>query len=280
MLRPPTTKTGRALRWASLLALSLVIGLSVAVIARGDISLTDLGATLSSVRNSSLDASLLSDVRSALALSRRVSGMKFDVAARSGIVTLSGRVPTREARSIIEAIVADTPGVLEVHNRLLVDAGVAAGYERTLLQRIADLETEVAVQERLRREPRLVHSGLRVSVERGVTVLRGEVESDAEGAEAERIVQAAVGADQVRNELRSLGLSASGEDRLARLVEFELYTAGAFELVRIQVTSVGGRVTLHGGVRTPAERLLAERVAKDVPGVLEVVNELTLERAS
>ncbi|MGE3374492.1 MAG: BON domain-containing protein [Vicinamibacteria bacterium] len=273
--------TRRALRWLSLLALSLVLGLSVAVIARGDrFDLKDIGATLTSVRDSSLDAALLGRVRSALALSRRVSGLRFELDARSGVVTLSGRVPTREARSIIEAIVGDTPGVLEVHNRLQVDASVAAGYERTLLQRIADLETEVAVQERLRLEPRLVHSGLRVSVERGVTVLRGEVESDAERAEAQRIVQAAVGADQVRNELRSLGLSASGEDRLARLVEFELYTAGAFDLVRIQVTSMGGRVTLHGDVRTPAERLLAERVAQDVPGVIEVVNELTLERAS
>lgn len=277
-----TVKRSPRTRWLVVPTLTLLVGAAVGVIAYGDrLTLGDFGKTLATVRDNSLDAALEAKVHSALALSRRVSGMKFDVEGRAGVVTLAGRVPTREARSIIEAIAADTPGVTEVQNRLIVDARATANsYEQTLLQRIADLETHVAVQERLRREPLLARSSLKVDVERGVVVLRGEVGSELERASAQGIAQSAVGAEHVRNELRTLGPAGGDEDLLARRVLFELYSVAAFDLVRIQVSSDGGRVMLHGSVRTRAERLLAARLAEAVPGVLEVVNDLTLEKAS
>lgn len=286
MPRPLSTEAvargRRSRRWPAVLALSLVCGVSAGVIAYGDrLSLSDIGRTLSNVRDTSLDAALEARTRSALSLSRRVSGMRFEVEARSGVVTLSGRVPTQEARSIIEAIAADTPGVSEVQNHLVVDArATATGYEQTLLQRIADLETHVAVQERLRREPLLARSGVRVDVERGVVVLRGEAESEVQRASAQEIAEAAVGAEHVRNEVRAPSPAGNGEELLTQRIEFELYSSAAFDLPRIQVSTEGGRATLRGAVRSRAERLLAERLVERVPGVLEVVNELTYERAS
>jgi osmotically-inducible protein OsmY len=263
------------------LGLGLALAVCAGVIAYGDhLGLAEIGQTLSSVRDTSLDAAFEAKVRSALALSRRVSGLKFDLEARSGVVTLRGRVPTQEARSIIDAIVTDTPGTVEVRDELVVDPKAAAnGYEQTLLQRISDLETHVAVQERLRHEPLLARSNVNVDVERGVVVLRGEVESDLERASAQDLARAAVGADHVRDELRVLGLPKGDLDPLARRVEFELYSASVFDLARIQVTSAGGQITLHGSVRSPAERLLAPRLAESVPGVTAVVNELTVEKS-
>lgn len=264
----------RRIRWLAALVLMLAAG--VGVLAYADrLPLRDIGKTLSTVRDNSLDAALEAKVRGALALSRRVSGLKVDVEARSGLVTLAGRVPTQEARSIIEAIVGDTPGVAGVENRLVVDPRAAAsGYEQTLLQRIDDLETQVALQERLRREPLLAGANLKVDVERGVVVLRGWVESDLERDGAQKIAQAAVGAEHVRNELQTLSPAGGSEDRLARRVEFELYSSRAFDLARIQIRSQAGKVRLEGSVRSEAERLLAARLAEAVPGVREVVNDL------
>jgi osmotically-inducible protein OsmY len=270
--------SGRRRRGRWLIALALVLAAGVGVLAYADrLDLREIGRKLSTVRETSIDAALKAKVRSALGLSRRVSGMKIDVDARAGVVSLAGRVPTQEARSIIEAIAADTPGVIGVQNELLIDPRAATtGYEETLLQRIADLETQVALQERLRREPLLASANLKVDVDHGMVVLRGWVESELERAGAQKIAQTAVGAEHVRNEIDTRGPTGGPEDRLARRVEFELYSTGAFDLTRIQVRSEAGVVRMEGSVRSSAERLLAVRLAEAVPGVRQIVNGLTV----
>lgn len=273
-MNPDRRLFSRRSRW--LLALALVAAAGAGVLALSDRAvLSDIGKTFSTVRDSSLDAALVGKVRSALALSRRVSGLDIDVAAHSRIVTLTGRVPTAEVRSIAGAIVADTPGVTGVENRLEVDPrAVANGYEASLLQRIADLETQVSLQERLRREPLLGGANVKIEVDQGTVVLRGAVESERERETAQQIAQAAVGAEHVRNEMQALNPERDGDDVLARRVQFELYSTRAFDLSQLQVNSRAGRVRLHGLVRSEAERLLAARLAESVPGVRDVVNEL------
>jgi hyperosmotically inducible periplasmic protein len=265
------------LRWA-------LAGLLLATAAfayANHLDLRDVTRTFSTVRDSSRDAAMVAKVKGALALSRRVSGFKIDVAARSGVVTLGGQVPSPEVRSIVEAIAADTPGVTGVRNDVEVDPrAVVNGFETTLLERISDLETQVAIQERLRREPLLAGANLNVEVERGVVTLRGWVNSDLEHASALKIVQATVGAEQMRDELQTSNTPNGGEDRLARRVEFELYSSGAFDLSAVHVSSAGGEIHLTGDVRSEAERLLAARLAEGVPGVRRVANELSLEKAA
>lgn len=264
-----------------LAVLALLLAISIGVFAYADRSgLRDISQTLVSMRDTSLDAALGAKVASALALSRRVSGMKVGVAVRSGVVTLEGRVPSQEARSIVEAIAADTPGVTGVENALVVDPQAANGYEETLLQRISDLETHVTLQERLRHEPLLAGANLNVDVEHGVVVLRGWVEDELERASAQKIAQAAVGTEHVRNELQALSPTPGTEDRLARRVEFELFSTGAFDLDRVQVHSKAGRIRLEGPVRSKAELLLAGRLAEAVPEVREVVNHLSVAEKS
>jgi len=96
----------RLVRWPFVLLLLLAVGVA-AVAYAGPLPFRRISQTLSSVRNTSLDTALETKVRGALALSRRVSGFKVGVQAHSGRVTLAGRVPSQEARSILEAIVAD-----------------------------------------------------------------------------------------------------------------------------------------------------------------------------
>jgi hyperosmotically inducible protein len=273
-VNPDTRRFSRRSRW--LVALLLVAMAGAGVFAFGDRAvLSDIRKTFSTVRDSSLDAALEAKVRSALALSRRASGLTIDVAAHSRIVSLTGRVPTPEVRAIVEAIVADTPGVAGVENRLAVDPrAVANGYETSLLQRIADLETQVSLQERLRREPLLAGANVKIEVEQGSVVLRGAVASELERETAQQIARAAVGAEHVRDELQALNPERGGGDLLARRVQFELYSTGAFDLEHLQVHSQAGRVRLEGSVRSEAERLLAARLAEGVPGVREVANEL------
>ncbi len=278
-MNPDTRPSSRRRRW--LVGLLLLVVAGAGVLAFGNRTVrSDIGKTLSTVRASSRDAALEAKVRSALALSRRASGLDLEVAVHSGTVILHGRVPTQEVRSIVEAIVADTPGVAGVENRLEVDPrAVANGYEASLLQRIADLETQVSLQERLRREPLLAAANVKVEVEQGTVVLRGAVPSELERESAQQIAQSAVGLEHVRNELQALSLEPDRGDILARRVEFELYATGAFDLSHLRVHSQSGRVRLEGSVRSEAERLLAARLAEGVPGVREVANELKAPEA-
>ena len=271
---PDTLRFSRRSRW--LVVLVLVATAVAGAFAFSDSAvLSDIGRTFSTVRDSSLDVALEAKVRGALALSRRASGLDIDVAVHSRIVALTGRVPTPEVRSIAEAIVADTPGVAGVENRLDVDPkAVANGYEASLLQRIADLETQVSLQERLRHEPLLAGANVKVEVDQGIVVLRGAVESEMERETAQQVARSAVGAEHVRSELQALNPEQGGGDVLARRVQFELYSTGAFDLSRLEVRSQAGRVRLEGSVRSEAERLLALHLAEGVPGVREVANEL------
>jgi osmotically-inducible protein OsmY len=242
---------------------------------QGHLDLQALGRTLSTVRETSAETAQAAQVRSALALSRRVAGLDLEVDVEGGKVILGGVVPSAEAAAIAEAIVADTSGVVEVENRLVVDAQAAAsGYERTLLQRIADLETRVAIQERLAREPLLHGTELRVGVEDGRVVLEGMVEDESQRASAQSLAEAIAGADAVHVQIESR--SAGGAERLAKRVEFELYAADAFAIDGMRIAADAGTVHLEGLVRSEAERLLAGRLAASVPGVREVVNDLRL----
>ena len=70
--------------------------------------------------------------------------------------------------------------------------------------------------------------------------------------------------------------SATPEDKLAKRVEFELYSTKAFSLNTLQIHSLDGTVTLAGSVGTRAEKLLAEKIAQSVNGVRKVVNNLSV----
>ena len=59
------------------------------------------------------------------------------------------------------------------------------------------------------------------------------------------------------------------EDALKRLAELDAQ--------RIQVDTVGSKVTLHGTVRSWLERKEAERVAWQAPGVTAVDNQIEVE---
>lgn len=268
------TSRRRAARWLALV--TLVLAACVAGLAySGRLDLHAVGRTFSDVRETSLDAALEAKVRSALALSRRVAGLDLRLAVQRGQVTLDGVVPSSEASAIAEAIVADTPGVERVANRLRIDPEVAAtGYERTLLQRIADLETRVAIQEHLDAEPLLEGGHIDVRIEEGEIVLEGQVANEMQRATALHIAESLAGPTEVRSLLASQAGDEEDGDRLARRVEFELYDSGAFTLDDVRISNDGGDVWIAGTVRSEAERLLAGILATHVPGVTRVYNEL------
>jgi hyperosmotically inducible protein len=243
----------------------------------------------SSLFSSSGDAATTRKVKTALGLSKRLAGFDIDASTNNGSVTLSGRVPSEDAKSLAGEIARDTPGVTDVKNDIAVEPGAQPSSESV---HIEDLEIRVAILEALSHSRELGGKNIDVKVDNRTVTLSGTVETPAQRNGAEQIARAVDGVAGVTNNLGVTNPQAASEPPatnalpadstadLAKRVEFELYRTNAFNTLTIQVKAQEGTVTLSGTVRSRAEQLLAERVAQSVAGVKKVTNDLKVAAAA
>jgi osmotically-inducible protein OsmY len=154
----------------------------------------------------------------------------------------------------------------------------------------ADTEIKVKLLEALLKDVHLRDQGVSVTVAGGTVVFSGEVSDPKQKEALEALARQVAGIRQVINNVTVKNLSTAGsaasavepnpDDQLAKAVEFALYKTDAFDLKLMKVTSQDGVVQLKGDVRTIAEKLLAERIAREVEGVKSVANDLSLASAS
>jgi hyperosmotically inducible protein len=119
---------------------------------------------------------------------------------------------------------------------------------------------------------------------KAVVSLTGDVATDADKSRAETIAHSIAGDQVVSNEI---GVRPNGDQSSARKVDSDLDSAVDKNLdamlvqhrlkdnVRYDVKN--GVVTLKGNVASEAQRTSVEKLAKDVPNVKEVVNELDVK---
>ena len=117
--------------------------------------------------------------------------------------------------------------------------------------------------------------------DKGVVTLTGKVATDDEKARAESIARSVVGSEVVSNEI---GVRPNGEESTAKKVDSDLDSGIDKNLdamliqhklkrdVKYDVTN--GVVTLKGDVRSQAQRDSVEKLARQVPNVKQVVNQL------
>lgn len=236
---------------------------------------------LRSVKDTSQDAATTSKVKTALLLSKHVSAFDIKTTTTRGVVSLTGEVPSEETRRLAGAIAQDTSGVAQVQNDLVVNPGAGRNPAMANLgDRIADLEVKTIVIDRLARAPELKDKRLTVQVARQVVTVEGTVDSPAQKRAAEDIAIQAPGVQSLVSQITVADGQAgpeSTDDRLARRVEFELYSTKAVSLKAVQIRSQDGTVVLSGSVPSRAEKLLAEKVAQSVEGVKKVVNNLSAQ---
>jgi hyperosmotically inducible protein len=236
-------------------------------------------AAWSSIKESSEDAATTTKVRTALMLSKHVSPFDIDVNTKQGVVSLTGQVPSEEVKRMAGAIAQDTSGVKELHNNLVVAPGTQPNPQASRLsERIADLEIKTLIEDSIRKNPELKDTTIELTVKDRQVSLSGAVETQKQKDLAQQLALSVQGVAGVDNTLSvtSPVASDSPEDKLAKRVEFELYSTKAFSLNTLQIHSADGTVTLGGTVSSRAEKLLAEKIAQSVSGVRKVVNNLNI----
>ena len=233
----------------------------------------------SSIKESTQDAATTSRVRTALLLSKHVSPFDIKVQTIQGEVTLDGQVASEQVKTVAGAIAQDTSSVKLVHNNLGVNPAIERNPDREHLgERVADLEIQTLVSDALSKNADLAEKHIATQVKSRSVALTGVVQTTNQKYTAEQIAWQVPGVQGLTNNLSVSDAQAtpeSADDKLARRVEFELYSTKALPLKNVQIHASNGVVTLTGAVSSRAEKLLAEKMAKSVEGVHSVVNSLS-----
>jgi osmotically-inducible protein OsmY len=216
------------------------------------------------------DAQLKADVVSELQWDPAINAAHVGVAAKDGIVTLTGHLDTFVEKYAIERAAQRVEGVRAVAVEL--DVKIAPSHKRN------DSEIAEAAEKAFSWNVMIPDDRIRVKVERGWVTLSGDVEWEYQRSSAEAAVRALIGVVGVSNAIvlkptvAQANVSHRIRDALARHAEREARN--------IEVIVSGSTVTLRGRVDSWAERAAAQGAAWSAPGIVLVVNDLTIGQAS
>jgi len=131
-------------------------------------------------------------------------------------------------------------------------------------------------------DSRVPGTSVNVETQKGTVFLRGKVDSDAAKQAAEEVAKGIDGVKSVKNELQVVPAStakaveAKDED-LTKQVKTRLQNDARLKKVDVRVDN--GVVTLQGKVASIADSARASQLARSVPGVRAVKNDMTFDSA-
>jgi osmotically-inducible protein OsmY len=192
---------------------------------------------------------------------------EIGVAARDGVVTLSGEVSSYAQKLAAEAAAERVAGVRALAEDLKVK--LPSSMERS------DTDLAHACLNALKWDVDVPEEGLHLKVENGWVTIEGSVGTHFQRQAAERAVRYLTGVKGIINHalVKVSGVSTS---EVGRKIKAALHRSAELDASRIQVEAHDGRVTLRGTVRSWAERTDAERAAWSAPGVTAIDDQIVV----
>ena len=194
-----------------------------------------------------------------------VNAAHVGVTADNGVITLSGHVSTYLEKRAAEKAAARVRGVKAV--ALEIEVQLPVETERS------DAAIAHAALDRIAWEVSVPADAVMVEVEDGWVTLTGQVEWHYQKDAAENVVRGLRGVVGVSN-LTSVKAHPNvvniGHDIGAALHR------SWFDPATIDVSAVGGKVTLRGTVHTPGDKWKAATTAWGSPGTTDVENDLVV----
>lgn len=213
------------------------------------------------------DSQVLRDVQDQLRWEPSVRESEIGVAARNGVVTLSGTVPSYADKFAAVRAAERVIGVHAVADE--IEVKLPSTHTRT------DTELAHAAVNALRWDIQVPDDRIKITVREGRITLEGEVEWQYQRSAAERALQNLTGVRSLSS-LLSVKPKPASEYDVSQNIKETLRRSADLEADRITVEAHDGAVTLKGTVRSFAERRDAERAAWGAPGVTKVDDRLAV----
>ena len=188
------------------------------------------------------------------------------VAVKDGVVTLSGCVRCFPEKWAAERAVKRVIGVKAVAEEIQVILPGSAERSDTDIARAAETALELNTM--------VPQEKVKVIVEEGAITLEGQVDSYWQKIAAQDSLRYLTGIKGVDNRITIKPTAKTEEVKTG--IEKALMRNAQLDARQIQVEVLDNHVTLHGTVRSWAERQEAEEATWAAPGVTKVTNNITI----
>jgi len=193
---------------------------------------------------------------------------QIGVAAKDGVITLSGLVDTYSRKIAAESAAQRVQGVRVVASDVTIKVSP--------IDVKTDTEIAEAVKNALKWNSAVNEDKIEVKIDRGVVYLDGEADWEYQRTSAQNSVEDLVSVKGVVNNIRIIPSEIDAKGIKSKIAQ-AFHRSATIDANAIKLEIIGSRVTLNGTVRSWVEKEEAERIAWSSPGVLVVDNQINID---